>query len=358
MSWGRLFMRTTRSPKLLTFSTAGDAVNNMAALFSGMARLTDLTLKCQLESDSSGASLFTRLQQISLNVEAMIAALSQAKVERLKKLSIFTHPIPHRAKELAHTLANFVNRQQATLNSLTISDGYSLLFLPHPASFLLAQLGYFPFFQKLTLEVPLGEIGAPAVWKVADAHKNTLTDLTITDYHPDSLDGIRLPALEYLDLRINPTIGDPYTPAILALLRCTTGSLVILKLPIQNLYSYEDACAILEALAPCSQLRILALTLDYLSPQILDRFAKHVPSLLKLTLRIIGYTDMSLNEGTAEEKVGQPHLPRLSYMSLNSMPRSSAEESHAGTTIIGADHFAFALRSSGMRGLVIHARVH
>lgn len=294
------FKKKSRS-KLLEFRTTDGAINSMANVFSEMAqgRLEDLTLYCKLNEQFMNHS---DRRQVTLSVNAMMQTLFRAKIERLKHMTIYIHPDPESAEELALMLIEFVTKQKTTLRSLTFSNSYTHVTFPHPVPFVFEGLGYFPSLQNITLGAPLDDIGIPALYKFVDRHKNTLTDLTITHYQPAALSGIHFPVLEYLNLGSDHAAGATYTPGITALLKCAP-SLLVLKLPIHHLYSHEDACAILKALASCRKLRVMAMSLENLNPQILDRFAKRLPNLLMLTLRIGGYNELELHEGSMEERV-------------------------------------------------------
>lgn len=311
-----LFKKKSRS-KLLEFRTTDEAINNMADLFSEIAqgRLEDLSLHFKLETELmtkplNYGTVTDRCHQIKFVVNAMMQMLFRAKIERLEHISIYSHSDPDGAEELVQTLIEFINKQETTLRSLTLSSTYILLpTTPHPLSFVFEGLVHFPSLQKITfrLNTRLNDVDLLALWKFVDRHKDTLTDLTIPDHQPTALNGIRFPVLEYLALGTDLGANAPYTPAITALLRCAP-SLRVLKLPVHHIYSHEDACAILRAFVSGRKLRVMEMSLENLTPQILFIFARELPNLWELRLKVRGYNDLELHEGSAEERVCLTYL--------------------------------------------------
>ncbi|KAF9457819.1 hypothetical protein BDZ94DRAFT_164583 [Collybia nuda] len=288
----RFIKRTLKKkirPKILEFRTKEEAFNSMAQIFFEMAqgRLESMTLDCELE--------------IGSQFPLMLPALLQANIERLKHITVYLPRDSYIVAKVGEMLAEFIIKQRNTLRSLELL-GRTPSTLSSPARLVLKNLGHCPSLQRITLRIRLGDEDVLAFREVIESHKHTLTDLEIYDYQPATLHGIRLPALEYLVLGDYPFgASAAYTPEISALLKMTP-SLHILKLPINNIYSYNDARTILNALASCRELRVMAISLENLSPQILDRFHIRVPSLMKLTLRIGGYTDRRLQTGSPEQR--------------------------------------------------------
>ncbi|KAF9457831.1 hypothetical protein BDZ94DRAFT_1313836 [Collybia nuda] len=282
------------------FGATGDLANSLISIFENMDGLVAFEL-CSWSNEvlsqnacvvmmSTWPMFQSRLSVLTLDlsVQSIGQLLSPLVIfRRLEVLSIQVSNYHDTSdvrcmKIISSVLLPFVNNHQPTLTSFAFSDvGAPKL----DASPLLLGMGYFPRLKKISVVYVETTKGVEGIWHILGLHAEGLEEIHITRRSVVGMPLYKGPAFlrhPSFDLTLSVSLQEPFG---LANLKFIGAPITSLRLTCRT-YHYMDVCNILGALDKYTKIRCVSMELDFVSPQVIDLFAKKMPHLCRLRLAV------------------------------------------------------------------------